>query len=77
MDGDEPAVSVEAAALLWPGEESVEHVTAESSNGAREETLASGRSHATSTGATSTLPPSFCCEPEVCDEPRLLAFPPA
>ena len=38
MDGDEPAVSVEAAALLWPGEESVEHVTAESSNGEREDT---------------------------------------
>ena len=38
MDGDEPAVSVEAAALLWPGEESLEHVTVESSNGEREET---------------------------------------
>ena len=38
MDGDEPAVSVETAALLWPGEESVEHVTVESSNGEREET---------------------------------------
>ena len=38
MDGDEPAVSVESAALLWPGEESLEHVTVESSNGDREET---------------------------------------
>ena len=38
MDGEEPAVSVETAALLWPGEESLEHVTVESSNGEREET---------------------------------------
>ena len=38
MDGDEPAVRVEAAALRWPGEDSVEHDTAESSNRDREET---------------------------------------
>jgi hypothetical protein len=38
MDGEEPAVSVEAAALLWPGEESAEHVTEESSDGEREDT---------------------------------------
>ena len=56
MDGDEPAVSVEATPLTWPGEESVEHV-AESSDGAREEIRACGRSRATSTGATSTLQP--------------------
>ena len=29
MDGDEPAVQLDAAALAWPGEESVETVTAE------------------------------------------------
>jgi hypothetical protein len=33
MDGDEPAVSLETAALAWPGEESLEHVTVESANG--------------------------------------------
>jgi hypothetical protein len=38
MDGDEPAVPVEAGALRWPGEDSLEHVTAESSNGDREDT---------------------------------------
>lgn len=38
MDGDEPAVQIEAAALPWPGEESVEHATAGSSGGAREDT---------------------------------------
>ena len=37
MDGDEPAVPIEVAALRWPGEDSVEHVTVES-NGAREDT---------------------------------------
>lgn len=26
MDGDEPAVQIEAAALVWPGEDSVEDV---------------------------------------------------
>ncbi|NUT56141.1 MAG: hypothetical protein HOQ03_09185 [Thermoleophilia bacterium] len=30
MDGDEPAVSVASIPLTWPGEESLEHVTAES-----------------------------------------------
>ena len=30
MDGDEPAVSLDTAALAWPGEESVEDVTVES-----------------------------------------------
>ncbi len=30
MDGDEPAVSLENAALAWPGEESLESVTVES-----------------------------------------------
>ena len=30
MDGDEPAVSLDADALTWPGEESLEHVTVES-----------------------------------------------
>lgn len=29
MDGDEPAVSIESAALAWPGEESAENVTEE------------------------------------------------
>ena len=38
MDGDEPAVTIEAGALRWPGEDSVEHVTAESPNGSGEET---------------------------------------
>jgi len=28
MDGDEPAVQIEAAALTWPGEDSVEDVAA-------------------------------------------------
>ena len=37
MDGDEPAVQIEAAALLWPGEESVEHVTAGSVDRERED----------------------------------------
>jgi len=27
MDGDEPAVSLDAIPLTWPGEESLEHVT--------------------------------------------------
>jgi hypothetical protein len=31
MDGDEQAVSLESIPLTWPGEESVENVTAESS----------------------------------------------
>lgn len=31
MDGDEPAVSLDTVPLTWPGEESVEHVTAETS----------------------------------------------
>ena len=31
MDGDEQAVSLESIPLTWPGEESVEHVTAETS----------------------------------------------
>ena len=52
MDGDEPAVTIEVGALPWPGEDSVEHVTAESPT-ATAKTPASGRSHATSTGATS------------------------
>ena len=30
MDGDEPAVSLDTAALAWPGEESLESVTVES-----------------------------------------------
>ncbi len=38
MDGDEPAVQIGAATLPWPGEESLEHVTAESSGGEREDT---------------------------------------
>ncbi len=28
MDGDEPAVSLDSIPLTWPGEESLEHVTA-------------------------------------------------
>jgi hypothetical protein len=31
MDGDEPAVSLDSIPLTWPGEESVENVTAETS----------------------------------------------
>ena len=31
MDGDEQAVSLDSIPLTWPGEESVEHVTAETS----------------------------------------------
>ena len=31
MDGDEQAVSLESIPLTWPGEESLEHVTAETS----------------------------------------------
>ena len=31
MDGDEPAVSFDSIPLTWPGEESLETVTAESS----------------------------------------------
>jgi hypothetical protein len=38
MDGDERAVQIDSAVLPWPGEESVEHVTVESSNGDREDT---------------------------------------
>jgi hypothetical protein len=30
MDGDEPAVQIESAALAWPGEESVDDVVAHS-----------------------------------------------
>lgn len=32
MDGEEPAVSLDTVPLSWPGEESVEHVTAETSD---------------------------------------------
>ena len=75
MDGEEPAVSVEAAALLWPGEESLEHVTVgvvqrRSRRGYRplvEVTrLRLGRLAARCR--------RFCREPEVGDEPRLLAL---
>jgi hypothetical protein len=31
MDGDEPAVSLDSIPLTWPGEESVENATAETS----------------------------------------------
>jgi hypothetical protein len=39
MDGDEPAVQIASAVLPWPGEESVEHVTVESSNGGEDTSL--------------------------------------
>ena len=72
MDGDEPAVSLDSFPLTWPGEESVEHVTP---NGRRPRTPASGRSPATSTGATSLRrSESSCGGPEVVDEVSSLAL---
>ena len=36
MDGDEPAVQIEAAALTWPGEDSVEDVAASDADSAED-----------------------------------------
>ena len=53
MDGEEPAVHIESATLAWPGEESLERVGADAEPA---RTPASGRSPATSTGATDFRP---------------------
>ena len=53
MDGEEPAVSVETAALLWPGESPSSTSRWSLPTASAKRRPASGRSHATSTGATS------------------------